>query len=242
MGAITIARAGTLAKPTAAPVFSPDDIAGLRAWFDADAITGKVDTDTISQWDDLSGNGLHATQATGANQPTYQTNEINGLPVVQFDGSNDSLGSALNNADASITVFLIGRFLSGAANVSRILSLSSDGAASIFNNGDSDYGYYANQGGSIVDLGGTPQTATILALVFASNSSTDAYRDGTLHTTFDPSNGYTGGLPLTLGAQRSTENFAKCQIGEVLIYDSALGSTDREAVEQYLGDKWGISV
>lgn len=29
-------------------------------------------------------------------------------------------------------------------------------------------------------------------------------------------------------------------IAEILIYDTALSDTDREAVEQYLGEKWGI--
>jgi len=34
---------------------------------------------------------LGATQGTSANRPTYQTNVVNGRPVVRFDGSDDFL-------------------------------------------------------------------------------------------------------------------------------------------------------
>jgi hypothetical protein len=42
-----------------------------------------------AQWDDLSGNGRHATQATGVSQPAIVTNALNGRQVRRFDGSND---------------------------------------------------------------------------------------------------------------------------------------------------------
>lgn len=53
--------------------------------------TQATDNQTISTWKDISGQGKDATEAT--NKPTLQTNELNGKPVVRFDGTNDKLES-----------------------------------------------------------------------------------------------------------------------------------------------------
>jgi hypothetical protein len=47
----------------------------------------------------------------------------------------------------------------------------------------------------------------------------------------------TGGL--RIGSGQSGEPMIG-DIGEILVYDSALGATDRDAVEAYLADKWGL--
>lgn len=65
--------------------------AGAVLWFDASKITGLNDGDAVGTWNDSSGNGYDATQATADNKPIYKTNIINGYPVVRFDGSNDVL-------------------------------------------------------------------------------------------------------------------------------------------------------
>ena len=86
----------------------PTDIAGLQAWFKADAGTSTTtDGVGISQWDDQSGNANHATQATGANQPLYKVGILNSLPVVRFDGSNDSLSCAASAALKPVSLFAV---------------------------------------------------------------------------------------------------------------------------------------
>lgn len=71
----------------------PTDIAGLQAWYKADANTYS-DTgttlclvgDTIRQCNDQSGNSRTLTQATLANRPTYKIaiGSYNDLPVMRF--------------------------------------------------------------------------------------------------------------------------------------------------------------
>jgi len=68
--------------------WTPADLADLRAWYKADAITGLSDGDPVSTWSDSSGGGYDLTQTSTA-RPLYQTNTLNGLPVVEFDGSDD---------------------------------------------------------------------------------------------------------------------------------------------------------
>jgi hypothetical protein len=61
----------------------------LKIWLDGSnpgSFTYSSDS-VVSQWNDLSGNGLHATQATVTNQPTRDAT-VNGLAAVHFNGVN----------------------------------------------------------------------------------------------------------------------------------------------------------
>jgi hypothetical protein len=81
------------------PLWTPGfvDKSKLLAWFKADAITGFADGIGITPWVDSSGNGKNAIQATGINRPLYRTNQINGLPSVQFV-SSDSVAPPLSGS------------------------------------------------------------------------------------------------------------------------------------------------
>jgi hypothetical protein len=54
----------------------------------------------VSTWTDLAGSN-NASQATSTNQPTFQTNVLNGNPIVRFDGTNDFMTFA---SGASVSV------------------------------------------------------------------------------------------------------------------------------------------
>ena len=59
-----------------------------QLWLRADALTLN-DGDPVTTWLDASGNGLSAVQGTAANQPTFQTNDVNTvLPSISFDGGD----------------------------------------------------------------------------------------------------------------------------------------------------------
>lgn len=73
----------------------PGTIAGLKVWYSARLITGKSDLDTISQWNDLSGNDNHLVQASGGDQPVYHTGEKNGQPAVYFASKYMSFTSGI---------------------------------------------------------------------------------------------------------------------------------------------------
>ena len=66
-------------------------------WLDAaDASTVTTVSGAVSKWNDKSGNGRNASQATAGNRPTYTSAAQNNLNVLTLDGSNDSLALAAN--------------------------------------------------------------------------------------------------------------------------------------------------
>ena len=69
------------------PPFTPASISGLQLWLDAaDTATITHSGGSVSQWDDKSGNGYHATQATGASQFTTGVSYINGRNALLTNG------------------------------------------------------------------------------------------------------------------------------------------------------------
>lgn len=69
----------------------PSDLGNLSLWLKGD------DANTagpISSWTDQSGNGRNATQATSGKRPVKVLNTLNGLPVLRFDGTDDELETA----------------------------------------------------------------------------------------------------------------------------------------------------
>lgn len=88
--------------------FSPDQIAGLQAWYKD---TGIVDDGVnVSQWSDSSGNGNHLTPI-GA-QPDYLGGGLNSRDIVGFTTPDGSVGTALHRnaalmAGTAATMFMV---------------------------------------------------------------------------------------------------------------------------------------
>ena len=84
-------------------------------WFAADALS-LSDANPVITWNDISGNANDATQGTSAARPLYRTGQINGLPAVVFDGTDDFMpfdGSLIANSD--YTVVFVGQRRTNAA-------------------------------------------------------------------------------------------------------------------------------
>jgi PKD repeat protein len=89
------------------PFADPSDVPDLYVWLKADAITGLSDGDRVATWPDASGNGIDATQSSNSKKPKYRTNQVNGLPALQFDATNDGMSTSANPSTATtiITVY-----------------------------------------------------------------------------------------------------------------------------------------
>jgi len=72
----------------------PTDYAGLQMWVKADAgviVNGAMQ---VEMWTDQSGNNQELVQNSNALKPLLIENELNGLPVIRFDGADDRMNFA----------------------------------------------------------------------------------------------------------------------------------------------------
>ena len=61
-----------------------------RLYTDSGTTLVSSNADVVGQINDKSGNGYHLRQTDGTAKGTYRTNQLNGYPVVRFDGVNDN--------------------------------------------------------------------------------------------------------------------------------------------------------
>lgn len=99
--------------------------ASLVVNYSVEETSTAEDGDAVSTWDDKSGNGRHL-EASGSNQPIYQTAEQNGLSMVQFqngDFMQSQVFDLLNQADAG-TAFVVTRANAASGTGATIFELS----------------------------------------------------------------------------------------------------------------------
>src|SRR5215471_2103927 len=89
--------------------FSPASVTGLKLWVRAESLVSLANNAAIATWKDESGKGNDLVQATGSKRPLYLTN-VEGLPAVSFDGTDDVLATAGNVlATDTHVVMVVGR-------------------------------------------------------------------------------------------------------------------------------------
>jgi hypothetical protein len=221
-------------------LWTPAQLPGLSLWLDADdASTITLNGSTVSQWNDKSGNARNASQATAANQPTRTLNGLGGRTVLTFDGVNDFLNATLTLTNFSVGIvgtltvntaiiyypLGFGTPLSGGSNGVSVggtnftQRAALNGATSLLTNEtvtlNSPYliTAHAQTGNRLISFNGqTPATDT-------NSQSISAVRIGQRSDNFWP---YAG------------------PIGEIVITNTALSTTDRQRLEGYLAWKWGL--
>ncbi len=109
----------TLAELSSSPPPPPSDpisfgpggvgtTGNIDIWVKADELP-LSNSDPVTSWVDASGNENDANQAIVADQPSFLTNQINGLPAVSFDGINDRLDFTSAVTATATTIFNVVR-------------------------------------------------------------------------------------------------------------------------------------
>jgi hypothetical protein len=230
----------------------PSDIDGLVMWLKADAITGLVNNDPVTTWEDQSASGANdVTQATAGFKPVYKTNIINGKPVVRFDGTDDFLQIAktfdvlLGSDDSPWTIIVV--FKSSSINDGILCGatgwdhgLMQQGATSVraqlFNAARTE----AFQS----DVGGLNQTAFHIATGRSEGplGSLTAFLNGIADATPAtlPGDVDQSGWNVSVGGLENLKWF-NGDIAEVLFFNHALTNKERQQVEYYLAQKYALT-
>jgi hypothetical protein len=107
--------------------FAPSDLSGLVGWYKS-GVGITLNGSTVSQWDDSSGTGNHASHGTATAQPTYNSSDanFNGYASLTFDGTTDLLfangllSSIINGTDVPFTIVMAVKPVLTAANPTAI--------------------------------------------------------------------------------------------------------------------------
>ena len=224
----------SLGGPEAA-AFSPLDLSPAL-WLDAsDTSTITEVGGAVSQWDDKSGNGNDVAQGTAALQPTTGTRTINGLNVLDFDGSDQLLvnGSTLSQPN---TIFLVASFdagggaspyaISSSGTNSTVFSLLTTSSIRIF------------AGSNLV----SSETCSFAPQIYGAiiNGASSVIRVDGVATSGDA--GSASLTLLSIGSSYNNLQDLNGAIAEVIIVDGTLTAGQITATESYLADKWGITL
>ena len=236
--------------------FNPLQIGGLKLWLDATdpAANGTQPSNAsaISSWVDKSGSGNTVTQGTGASQPTYRTNVLNGKPVVRFDGTNDLMQKTSATALANTNLI----YFAG------ILNDNGSGRGTIFdysNNTITNTGinllleagggihYQAGFFDGVLDIAmSTTITLPTSIVGYVYNDGTNAFIfiNGVQVATVAAGNIVnTGTRTYTIGSLFGAlaTYFLNGDMGEILAYNSSQTAAIRLLINRSLGNKWGIA-
>ncbi len=198
----------------------PSQISGMDLWLNAGSITGVTNGNPISTWSDSSGNSNNFSQSTSVYQPIYDMNVLNGQPAVAFS-PNEELTQSGSIVQGS--VFIVGSRSNTSQPFAEVGGGTVGNARGLIGLYYPTYATYTNywvdgtsQGGN--GGGGSTNTQSIFS-------------------------GTTPGSPVTstffaLGQGTPSYAYLSGDLEEMIIYNYALTTANREAVEAYLQAKY----
>lgn len=210
------------------------DGADASTMFDATTGGSLVATDgSIARWEDKSGNGRHATQGTVLSRPQRKDSILNGRGCVRFDGSNDAMGTSFSMSP-SYCIFLVS--LSRAAGSSqRILQASTGNVA-----------FDPSRASASCFINAMVRNASWVAANSVALSTLTAY-SGQNYQLLSNGTDVTAGAfsaaawgTLMLNGTASRPEYSNCDMFELII-TGQLTVAQRQQMETYLREKWGIA-
>jgi hypothetical protein len=232
----------------------PLSVPDLGLWLKADAgitlVGGAVDA-----WADQSGNGRN--YSAPATRPAY-SGTLNGFPVLTFNGSTDYLtGDAesltLGQNVTGLTMILVVKY--AGAMIQRAFGISTsaavDGTRALVGVSATQWqtGGRRLDADSVVLLsGGTASTATVIqsSLLRYSVATGAVFVNGAsqVDTTFQTAGNSQNGASLRtiIGGGLNLANFLQGDLAEIIVYQRAISVEERNSVELYLSQKWGIAI
>jgi len=219
----------------------PTDIAGCVLWLRSDLGITKDGSDRVSQWADQSGQNNHASQATEAKQPVWTADQYQGLPGLYFDGTDDYMTHLLNMS-ASCSVFAIAKTTRDQTWQQLVQCTAPQGNVIghiIAQAGESaNWGFYftmpVNTSYSLIN------TWRRLGAIVINYDNVIAITDSNAEETLTSGTGWYSDdferrtLGAALHPSGQSQQLLQGYIVEIIVYNSALSSSNRVTVMSYL--------
>ena len=219
----------------------------LDLWLRADAGV-QTSGASVTQWDDQSGNARHAAHSFGV-PPVYLANQVNGYPVIRFNGSNNGLATPAFTAFPNkrgclfVVVKINGPSLTSGGGFSHILGTwySPTGTTMEFGATTANYGYFDGVGTVGFNVAPLPPSAWgIVTLHRNSDTSFDFYKSGIIATTSTVANNQPSSLPQHIGysGYPGISEVLNGDLAEIILYGRSLSPAEIEQVNTYLANKY----
>ena len=229
--------------------FVPTQISGCQLWLDAaDPSSLVVSGSNVTQWRDKSANGNHFSSAGLSTSPT--TGTYNGLTTIYWTSSNQQLVSSQNNAtpgSAARTMFVL-EYNPLITSCVYLVTGTEAGAnpATCWGygkNSNADYSYpflYSSAGADIFTFVQIRNSPTILTSTFDGSSTLTGWITGDYQITKSTGLNTTAGVWYLGRRQQAAVGSIDSYFLEILQYNSAFTTAQRQQVEGYLAWKWGF--
>jgi len=215
--------------------WDPTATSNIALWFDAsDASTITASSGNVSQWRDKSGNDYHVAQSTANKHPKTNTRTINGLNVLDFNGTSQLLTSVqdvfTSNQNYTKVVVYFTDNLGALNNLITIGNSAFYQELSMWHNG--------NQFGSSSYPGvGVPMVAIGR---YEAGVQSDIFINGSNVGTNGAHGVWANDGNHLLIASHGGSSYLDGVIAEIVVFDYAASTDLREKVEGYLAWKWGL--
>lgn len=228
--------------------FLPVDLSQVSCWLDCDDSSTITETNgTVTQVADKSGRGVACEQPTVAAQPTVSANAINNRNALLFDGVDDVLRFNHNSGNSDTPVGSGGGtqntfafFFVAKVNslVSKAFYAQSSGSNNInLKAGDANGNATMTVGTNVVTAASFAAAGdTFLVAYIAGPTGIEIYKNGTQVAS-------SGTAAATVSVDTGLlMNQIDGLLGEFVAFNSTgLTTTERQAVEGYLAQKWGLT-
>ena len=260
-------RALSLAEIRELSGFAPGQVSNQTLWLDAGravfnngGATLATSTQSVQQWNDISfangaANAKNVSQATSGQRPSWQTNAINGQPVLRFDGVDDQLelasllGSDMFAADEANFFVVQKQSTAKDLNATFYWSVSASNRAVLhISQSDSLVFDFPSTGGTgrltVAQPTGWDDAFHITEAFRATTQAVELKVDSTLIGSGIRSGTLGTGSTTTLyiGASSGGSYNFHGDIAEILVYKRGLAATERDKITCYLSKKYAIAV
>ncbi|MFN8445016.1 MAG: LamG-like jellyroll fold domain-containing protein [Caldilineaceae bacterium] len=239
-------------------VGTTDGFSALSLWLRADSKVNKGINDFVYGWLDRSGKGQNASSPIFTKSPYQIPNQINGQPVIRFNGLSDGADDLLTisdsnlfdyGADRSFIVFSVVK--SADPDVGAILSKDVAGGQAAWwtrlENGK--YRFLLDDGAGHQPALTSSATVTNGAHILMSyrDRGGNLLRlgvDGTTQSTADTTNAaLANSNPLIIGNFNSeTNRQLSGDIAEIIVIDGAVNSAERNLIHNYLSARYSVTL
>jgi hypothetical protein len=238
-------------------ITDPTKLVNLQVWYNADISnttnfgTAPANGGDVTAWKDRSGTGHDANQSgNNSVKPNWYQNVQNGLGVLRFNGTSESLNInpiAFMQSLSGFTMMVVAK--ASSLSVTSDLTSSDVGGFRIFHDA-THWGVSTSGGTGTSTVTGDTTKFHIYSLIFNGAAADNANRLKFRYDGADQSMSFTGTVGTTTSATAArfymavgstgSANYFNGDIGEIVMFTRTLNSSEILNTEAYLKYHWAL--